>query len=164
MAEISAKVDVSSALAGLQRLGGENRTHLARSMAVAGGKVLRDEVKAFVPVHTGRLKESIYLAFKDTRSTADHVIYSVTWRKGRGQMGGGAPHGHLVEFGHWQTHKAYIGSDGQWYSTQIPLANPKWIAAHPFMRPGFEAGHARAQAAMFERGRVRLHELLAEQA
>ena len=169
----SAKVDISSALAGLAKLAGENRTHLARSMAVAGGQVMRDEAKARAPVggdlsvqghqhgesnRPGLLKASIYLAFKDGMSNADHVTYGVTWNHKI------APHGHLVEFGHWQTHKAYIGSDGYWYSTKELLPQPRWIAAHPFLRPAYEAAKGRATEAMMERGRERLPELLAGQA
>lgn len=166
---LSATADTSKALAGLERLVGENREHLARSMAVAGGKVFRDEAKARAPVggdlsvaehqngesnNPGTLRAAIYLAYKGDVSTSDEVVYSVTWNKKL------APHGHLIEFGHWQTHKAYIGSDGFWYSSPAKLAQPRWIAAHPFLRPAFEAARSRAYAAMIERGRQRLPELL----
>lgn len=156
----TATADVSHALAGLEQLVGENREHLARSMAVAGGKVFRDEAKARAPVDSGRLQSAIYLAYKTDLSTRDNVIYTVTWNKGHGQMGGGAPHGHLIEFGHWQKYKAYKGKDGEWYSSKVPLPEPRWIAAHPFLRPAFEAARGRAYAAMIERGRERLPELL----
>lgn len=157
---ISARVDTTKALVGLERLVGPNRLHLARSMAVAGGKALRDEAKARAPVLTGRLREMIYLAFSPEGSDATRVVYHVSWRKGRGQMGGDAPHGHFIEFGHWQTHKAYIGSDGEWYSSAEKLDTPRWIAAEPFLRPAFESARARSLNAMRERGRERLPELL----
>ena len=99
---IEAKVDFSSALAGLERLAGEARVSLARSMAVAGGQVFRDEAKLRAPVKTGRLRDSIYLAFRDGKSTDQQVMYSVTWNSKK------APHGHLVEFGHWQVVAAAI--------------------------------------------------------
>ncbi|HET7415135.1 MAG TPA: HK97 gp10 family phage protein, partial [Arthrobacter sp.] len=152
---------IKSALAGLDMLNSPKlRESLARSMCVAGGKLLRDDAKMLVPVDTGRLKASLYLAYSPEASTGTKIEYHVSWRKGKGQMGGGAPHGHLIEFGHWQTHKAYKGSDGQWYSSPEKLANPKWIAARPFLRPALEGGRERAYNAMIVRGKQRLPELL----
>jgi len=144
---ITAKVDASSALAGLDALTGELRVSLARSMAVAGGQVIRDEARVRAPEQTGRLKSSIYLAFKDGQSTDDRVVYSVTWNSRT------APHGHLLEFGHWQT-----------VAWGHQMATPKWVAAHPFLRPAHEATAQRAQDAMLERARERLPELIAEAA
>lgn len=150
---IKATVDDSSALAGLDMLGGALRVSLARSMAVAGGQMIRDEAKVRAPEDSGRLKSAIYLAYKDGESTDERVVYSITWNSRT------APHGHLIEFGHWQTNVAY--KDGaDWWSGQAK--QPKWISAHPFLRPAYEATGERAQAAMFERARERLPELLAE--
>lgn len=164
-----ADADVASALKGLDVLNGDLRVHLARSMAVAGGEVFRDEAKARAPVggdlavaahqhgesnNPGTLKRAIYLAYKTELSSRAEAVYTVTWNKKV------APHGHLVEFGHWQTRKAYVGSDGYWYSTKEPLAQPRWIAANPFLRPAYDAALPRARAAMIARGRERLPELL----
>jgi hypothetical protein len=158
----SVKTDIKSALAGLDRLGSQKlRESLSRSMCVAGGQLLRDEAKHYIHDVSGRLQNALYLAFSPERSTHGQIVYHVSWRKGHGQMGGGAPHGHLVEFGHWQTHKAYIGKDGQWYSSAVKLDQPRWIAARPFLRPALEGGGARALQAMVSRGRQRLPELLA---
>jgi hypothetical protein len=158
-----AKLDASGWTAALDKLVGPARESLARSMAVAGGQVLRDEAKILAPrSHQGAvtdvgpripLAEAIYLAYKDDRSTLAHIEYAVTWN------GSKAPHGHLVEFGHWQTHEMYE-KDGKWY-VGAKLANPKWVSAKPFLRPAFESANARAQQAMIERGRARLPELLA---
>lgn len=151
-----AKADASGVLAGLDKLSGPVATHLARSMAVAGGQVLRDEAKLLAPVDSGLLKSAIYLAFKDARSSQDSVTYSVTWNAKK------APHGHLLEFGHWQYYVSFIGSDGEWRTDKSkPLARPRWVPAHPFLRPALDSAGPRAQQAMIDRGRVRLPELLA---
>jgi HK97 gp10 family phage protein len=152
---ITAKIDTSSALAGLETLRGGLRASLARSMAVAGGEVIRDEAKARATVESGRWQSSFYLAFRDGESTDKQVMYSVSWNSRI------APHGHLQEFGHWQTHQAIKLPNGEWISGER-LKSPKWQAANPALRPAFEATKQRAQTAMLDRARVRLPELLAE--
>lgn len=150
-----AKTDTRSALAGLDSLTGPLATHLARSMAVAGGKVIRDEAILLAPEDSGRLKSAIYLAYKDGRSDENNVTYSITWNAKK------APHGHLLEFGHWQYYAAYKGADGEWYTNKnAPLDHPRWIPAHPFLRPAIDSAGDRAQQAMITRGRERLPELL----
>lgn len=134
-------LDTSEWDAALAKFDGPFKEKLARSMAVAGGQVLRDEAKLQAPVMTELLRDSIYLAFKDDRSNAAQVVYSVSWNSKT------APHGHLLEFGHWHTTE-----DGEQTS---------WTPAQPFLRPAFD--HApRAQQAMIQRGRERAAELLAE--
>ena len=156
--------------AALSRLNGEARVSLARSMGVAGGQVFRDTAKALCPVggdmgvsdrlagesnRPGLLKSSIYLAFKDTLSSEDLVKYSVSWNSRK------APHGHLVEFGHWQPYRVYIGTDGEYYTDKsTKLSSPKWVPAKPFLRPTIEARGNDALQAMLDRGRVRLPQLL----
>lgn len=159
---VQAKFDVSQVLSGLENLRSV-QNHLARSMCVAGGKVLRDEAKVRAPVGTdeggskspGALQRSIYLAYRDKESTDTRVVYQVSWNAKK------APHGHLLEFGHWQTRAAYKGGDGDWHSGK-PLDAPKWVPAHPFLRPAFDAAHRRAQEAMIARGRQRLIELMSD--
>lgn len=167
---IKANVDFKGAIDGLNKLVGPVRTSLARSMAVAGGQMLRDEAKARCPVggdmstatrnagessRPGLLRDSIYLAFKDGQSTPEKAVYSVSWNH---KM---APHGHLVEFGHWQIYKVYRAKNGEWYTNmKAKLAEPRWIAAHPFLRPALDAKGEAAMAAMVARGRERLPELL----
>lgn len=150
----TAKMDTSGWDAALANLAGPLRVSLARSMAVAGGEVLRDEAKIHAPVKDGTLQNAIYLAYKDNKSSEERVVYSVTWN------GKKAPHGHLLEFGHWQPYKVVKLPNGQWFTTKELLPSPKWTAAHPFLRPAMGA-IPRAQAAMIQRGRVRLPELLA---
>ena len=150
------KFDVSSIFKGLDRLQ-EQKTSLARSMAVAAGKVIRDEAKVRAPVESGRLRESIYLAYQDGKSTKDRVVYRVSWNSKT------APHGHLVEFGHWHTNAVYVGTDGQWHGSHHRI-QARWVPAHPFLRPAIEATRERAREAMLARGRERFAELMAHNA
>ena len=155
---LKASFDTSGWATGLDRLLGPARVSLARSMAVAGGEVLRDEAKARVNTHNGVLDAAMYLAFRERYSTDQEVRYAVTWNKRK------APHGHLVEFGHWQIYPVIKKPDGTYVTDKRrKLAIPKWVSAYPFLRPAYEAGSARAQAAMIQRGRQRLPELLAGQ-
>ena len=164
---ITGKVDFADVFKGLDGLV-KIKTSLARSMAVAGGQVLRDEAKARAPLGTeeggslypGLLRSAIYLAYSDNRSTASQAVYSVTWNATK------APHGHLVEFGHWRIYKlAKVpgGYGGGWYSTKTKLATPEWVPAHPFLRPAMDSTGQRAVEAMKQRGRERLPELLRDQ-
>ena len=140
------------------------KVHLARSMAVAGGKIISKEAKIRAPVYvpgsgrngnwqginkksaakTGSLRDAIYIAYKDEDSDVNHIQYSVSWNSTK------APHGHLVEFGHW------LVSHGK------AKEKIKYVPAYPFLRPAYEASAARAVKAMIERGRERLPELLNE--
>lgn len=162
----SAKVDMSGVLAGLDKLAGPLRESLARSMAVAGGKVIRDEAKLLAPVgmeeggsiYPGALRDSIYLAFREGASLSGSTTYAVSWNSKK------APHGHLLEFGHWQPYvvaKIPGGYGGGYYTTKIKKDAPTWTPAHPFLRPALDSAGARARAAMIERGKQRLPELLA---
>jgi len=152
---VSAKFDTTGWEEALQKLNGPLRESLARSMAVAGGKVLRDEAKLLAPVESGRLRDSIYLAFKEGKSNAEQVVYSVTWNHRI------AKHGHLLEFGHWQPYVVKKLPNGDWFTTDEELPAPKWISAKPFLRPAFDSAGKRAVDAMIQRGRQRLPELLA---
>lgn len=155
---LQATFDTSGWSAALDRLLGPARVSLARSMAVAGGEVLRDEAKARVNSHNGVLANAMYLAFRDVRSSDKEVQYAVTWNKSK------APHGHLVEFGHWQIYAVVRKPDGTYVTDKRRrLATPKWVPAYPFLRPAYEAASARARAAMIQRGRERLPELLVGQ-
>lgn len=162
---VKVKSDFSSALAGLDRLNGPVKHQLARSMGVAAGQVYRDEAKARAPVgdqgpeegispYPGALRDSIYLAYAEEKSTEAQEVYSISWNKNI------APHGYWMEFGHWRVNVLVpIGTGGLWVATKERLDAPKWVPAHPFMRPALNAG-PRAAAAAMARGRVRLAELL----
>ena len=155
---LQATFDTSGWATGLDRLLGPARVSLARSMAVAGGEVLRDEAKARVNTRNGVLANAIYLAFREAYSTDKEVQYAVTWNKSK------APHGHLIEFGHWRIYAVIRKPDGSYVTDKRrKLPSPKWVPAYPFLRPAYEAASARAHAAMIQRGRQRLPELLAGQ-
>lgn len=151
---VKATLDTSGWAEGLAALNGPLRESLARSMAVAGGQVLRDEAKLLAPKESGLLASSIYLAHKEGKSTESQVVYSVSWNARK------APHGHLLEFGHWQPYVVKKLPNGEWFTTKEKLPAPKFIAAHPFLRPALDSAGKRAQQAMINRGRQRLPELL----
>lgn len=148
-------LDTSGWVAGLDKLAGPMREKLARSMGVAGGTVLRDEAKRQAPVEDGTLRDSIYLVYKEGKSTDSQVVYSVSWNARK------APHGHLLEFGHWQPYKVVKLPNGEFFTTKERLASPKWTPAQPFLRPALDVAGQRAKQAMVERGRERLTEILA---
>jgi hypothetical protein len=152
---IEAKVDTSDLLAAMDKLAGSDRVHLARSLGAGAGEVLRDEAKLLAPAETGRLASSIYLAFREGKSNEARVVYSISWN------GRKAPHGHLQEFGHWQPYRVMRRPDGTYFTDKTqPLAQPKWVPAHPFLRPAM-AAFPRALSAGVARARKRLPELLA---
>ncbi|HUX23223.1 MAG TPA: HK97 gp10 family phage protein [Burkholderiales bacterium] len=164
---IFAKFNDAGVQAALTRLAGPVALSLASSMAVAGGQVLRDEAKLLAPEFDGStallaganvdrppipglLRDAIYLAHSDTRSHGALQTYSVSWNSRK------APHGHLLEFGHWRIN-AIIGG----VPTKNRLAAPQWVAAHPFLRPALDIAGGFAMSAMITRGKQRLPQLLA---
>lgn len=160
---------MKEALAGLDRIAGL-KYPLARSMAAAGGALLRDEAQARAPVGEdsiapGTLRNSIYLAFRDKESTDTLVKYSVSWNAKK------APHGHLIEFGHWQPFEVFLTADG-WRTRAsgkgrraqgVRRETPKWIPATPFLRPAYDTCLPRLPQVMAERGRQRFSELMQDQ-
>lgn len=172
MAETGLKVDFSEVFARLDGLAGVAKEHLPRSMAVAAGKVFRDEAKARAPIFDGSkalkgganvarpprpglLRDAIYLAYSESRSLPQTGVatYSVTWNSAK------APHGHLLEFGHWRMNVIRGG-----YPRTERLENPKWVPAHPFLRPAYDAVINIAIQAGLDRGRERMAEILANPA
>jgi HK97 gp10 family phage protein len=150
---IRGKVDLSGM--GLDKLGGDVRLQLASSMLVAGGRVVRDEARVRAPVDTGLLKQSIYVARDEKASVGRTVAYNVSWNKRT------APHGHLLEFGHWRVNRLVpTGELGRWKATTERLPAPVWTPAEPFLRPAWEATKGRLLDVMVARGRVRLPELI----
>lgn len=168
----SAKLDVSEALAGLSALRGPARESLMRRMLVEAGVMLRDAAKSNALVadnkenaeRRGVLSASIYLAYEKERSTPAIVRYAVSWNSGKRMPGvARAPHGHLIEFGHWQTHKVYKGADGNWYTNmKAPHESPKWIAARPFLRPALDSRGQAAVTAGMMRGQIEFPKLMQE--
>lgn len=125
----------------------------ARPAAQAGAEVIYRAVRRNVEAigrKTGNLADSIYQAFSDDNSQEGGVgylraTYHVSWNAHK------APHGHLIEYGHIQKYKVYVGSDGNWYTNKnAPLPEPVQVAARPFVRPAM-ATFPQAEAAMRER-------------
>lgn len=141
---LTMKFDDADAMSWLDALAAKHAA-AARPAAQAGAQVLYDQVKvnvAGIGKVTGNLDHSIYQVFSKENSSPVMATYHVSWNATK------APHGHLVEYGHIQTHKVYIGSDGNWYTSKTPLEQPRLVGARPFLRPAFDAkGRAAVQAA-----------------
>ena len=151
-----------------------------RPAASAASKVLYDEVhknaerfgESYPAPGTGRLKNAIYRAYSRTSSHALRAVYHVSWNATK------APHGHLIESGHWQPYLVRRGPGGRFYTVVKPemlkeynakyrtktvpkalrdryfvrLPAPKWVPARPFVRAAQakfpQAGNA-ARAVIF---------------
>lgn len=151
---------------------GPMKESLARRMGVAGGKLIRDEAKLRAPVGVaeekaarqfggslkpGSLRDAIYLAYSNKRSFANAYTYTVSWN---GSKFKGAPHGHLLEFGHWQPYLVVYSKEKGWRTTKKLLPQPKWVRAYPFLGPAWAATKGRAFDVMVEKGRAELPGLL----
>lgn len=105
----------------------------ARPAAQAGAQVLYDAVMrnvASIGNVTGNLSRSIYQVYSKDQSGEGIATYHVSWNHVK------APHGWLVENGHLQRYKVYLGKDGKWYTNKsAPLPVPKHVGARPFVRP-----------------------------
>lgn len=119
-----------------------------RPAAQAGAQVFYDQIKRNVDkigVVTGNLKSSIYQVYsKDNSKDGERSVYHVSWNTKK------APHGHLLEYGHMQKYQVvYNKKTGKWITLKNkPLANPKQVAARPFVRPAYESHGDRALTAM----------------
>jgi len=126
------EVDMGGVNALLQTIA-DDMSKATRPASQAAAQVLYDEVKrnvAKIGKVTGNLDSSIYQVYSKKNSTDWRSAYDDSWNKQT------APHGHLVEYGHIQKFKSYIGSDGNWYTNKKALLpQPKQVAAKPFMRP-----------------------------
>jgi len=148
----SIKFDATGAFAALDALEAKAKAAV-RPAAQAGAQVLYDEVLQRVPVagtahvlksgrviQPGALKASIYQVYSKSNSNAADGLatYHVSYNAKK------APHGSLVEFGHVMTRAAYLGKNGQWYTTKVPLAEPRRVGAQPYLRPAFDTVISRA--------------------
>lgn len=160
---VQAVTGIDEIFAGLDKLS-TLREPISRAMGIAMGVTVRDEAIVRAPElqpgqegydnqRRGQLKESIYLAFDGRRSIVNqgHLVYQVSWNAKK------APHGHLVEFGHWMAYKWAHGEDGRYYTpiqgshrvdgrkrgVGIPLdgkyAGGFYVNTHPFLGPAFDA-------------------------
>jgi len=142
------RVDIAGLLAGydatLQQI-----EDAARPAAQAGAQVLYDEVRSNagrIKRKTGKLAASIYQVYSQSNSGQGHATYHISWNAKK------APHGHLVEFGHLQRYEVtHDPKTGRFITHKDrPLASPKQIPAHPFVRPAVSKLPA-AEQAMRER-------------
>jgi hypothetical protein len=146
-------------------LDGPVKEHLSRRMLVDGGVLLRDAAKSNARMAAnidgtetrGMLANAIYLVYVPEDATPTSYTYKISWNARK------APHGHLIEFGHWITHAVFKASNGEWYTDKDqPLNTPRWVPARPFLRPTFDSYSNVAISAMIQRGKKELPLLLAE--
>jgi hypothetical protein len=159
-------VDISAVIGGLDKLAAVQES-IARSMGAAMGIEVRDEAKVRVPVGTdeggsitpGLLQSAIYVAYDDQRRLLNPGAYryTVSWNSKK------APHGHLIEFGHWMPYQYARTASGDYY-TPKPLisleGNGFWVNARPFLGPAFDAKLPRLAAVAYEAGRIKFAEVM----
>lgn len=78
---------------------GDAAEEAARPAAQAAAQVFYDAAKsnvARIKKKSGKLAEAIYQVYSQTNSGLGHATYHVSWNHTK------APHGGLVEYGHWQ--------------------------------------------------------------
>lgn len=160
-------LDMSEWDAAFATMGGEFKESLGRRMLVEGGVLLRDAAASNARmaankegVETRGLLAAAMRLVRTPEEENDHVFaYKVSWNSKV------APHGHLVEFGHWMTHKVYKAANGEWYTLKDqPLDSPKWVAARPFMRPTWDSYGNIAIRVMMQRAQKEIPILLGERA
>lgn len=179
MANKSTTVDISEVLEGLTVLAGAEES-IARTMCVAMGVEVRDEAEVRTPVlrpgnegtdnqQPGTLRNAIYLAYDDRRRLLNKhsYRYTVSWNSEK------APHGHLLEFGHWMPYQYdFTYPEGLFY-TPIPSRTKKgvqvgipldgdgfWVNARPFLGPAFDAKLPRLLSISIQAGRDKFNEVV----
>lgn len=119
-AKLTTKFDPAPIIEGLDHWAVKLLTN-GRYAVQGGAKIIHDEARRLVPVKSGKLRDSIYHTFSADNSTpGKRVVYHVGWNTRK------APHGHLIEYGHWTK---VVGVNG-------PL-KPVFVPAKPFLRPAF---------------------------
>ena len=143
-----------------------------RPAAQAGAQVLYEAVKSNAGrnkkpgnLEPGNLERSIYQKFSESNSTELKATYHISWNQTK------APHGGLLEYGHIQRYKVYVGSNGNWYTAvrrsmqskpkpkrnapqsvkdayYVPLPTPKYVPAIPLVRAAVVSHGEKAVQAM----------------
>lgn len=130
---------------------------VAFSGAAAMAGVIYEEVQANVQKlgrKSGNLQNAVFRAYSFKSSSETKKTYRISWRYKD------APHGKLIEFGHWQKYRVVRLPNGDWITLKDQkLSSPKWIPAKPFLRPAF--GHIQ-QA--IDAGKERMAQRLKESA
>lgn len=146
----------------LRQLGADMQEHVVRSTARAGALVFYEEARRLAPVYDGmarkgvkpgQLRDAIYHVFSTDKSGEAVKVYEVSWNAKK------APHGHLIEYGHWRVNKL-VQVNGKWMATKERLEAPVWVPGVKFMARAYDRASA-ANAAMLKRAAERTAEVLA---
>lgn len=162
-----AKMDFSGWDEAFDALEGPAKESLARRMAVAGGKVLRDAAKREALYadnlvgegRSGQLSDAIYLAYDSKNSTSNEFTYSVSWNSKK------AFYGHMIEFGHWMPYDAYYNFKTNLWVTrkdQKREGQGLWVAARSFLRPTMDRYGNIAVRVMIDEGRKQFEVIMGE--
>lgn len=130
---IAIKLD-ESLHAQLDKFDKELQGRILGNAVSAGAQVLYHELHQRVPVAEGILKRSLYYYFNrdDMYSPVKSYFVGVNMAV--------APHWHLVEYGHIQTHVAVQLASGEWVTLKDkPLSEPRFVPAQPYLRPTYDA-------------------------
>jgi hypothetical protein len=123
----------TSGIEALMRDAAEDLKAAMRPAAQAGAQVLVDEVQRNVNrigKKTGNLRRSIYQVYSVRSSGSERAVYHVSWNAQK------APHGHLVEFGHFQRYRVIVDKrTGKWVTLKNRPIEPRQGGARPFLRP-----------------------------
>lgn len=134
------------------------KEHVVRSAANAGAVLLYEEARLRAPVYAGdprkgikpgQLRNAIYHAYSESKSSDVVKTYEITWNKKK------APHGYLVEYGHWIVVSTRLGS-----GVAGPPQRVGRVPAIPFIRGSFDRAQD-AIKAMRDRAAERTAEVLA---
>ncbi|GGX30546.1 hypothetical protein GCM10007242_41500 [Pigmentiphaga litoralis] len=147
----------------LEQLDEALQTQVARAVAHAGALVYYGEARTLAPVYSGparkgirpgQLREAIYRAHSPELSTDTLQVYNISWNPKK------APHGHLVENGHWRVN-VIVRVGNRIAATTERLETPVWVKPVAFIRRAGDAA-PRALAAMQARAKERVAEVLAD--
>ncbi|AKZ26332.1 HK97 gp10 family phage protein [Ralstonia nicotianae] len=125
--------------------------YVVRPVAHAGALVFYEEARALAPVYSGpaqkrvrpgQLKNAIYRVFNRDKPDSGRASYSISWNAVA------APHGHLIENGHWLVKKR-----------KGRKRRIRWVPAQSFIRRAFDRAPDAVEA-MQRRARERVAEVL----
>ena len=138
----------SNIVQALDKLDKKIKEEVLRAVAFEGATTLYDDMRMRVPVHSGKLRDSIY-RYRDRRLETDYFkSYLIGPNKRK------APHWYNVEYGHWR----YNRWAGRWLRSKsnpnargpsahdLPgkLDTPVWTPASPYIRPTYDGAMVRA--------------------
>ena len=142
MAELKNIAGLKELQDALQKLPENIAKNVLRGAVNAGAAIIRDEAKLKAPILHDAIPE---------KSGPTQQTYFVTVRKGKKLQGQGkkgnksqdAYYASWVEFGHWinTTGRAIGGGRGKdaKRAAAVAAGHNKYVAAHPYMRPAYEA-------------------------